>query len=133
MTLSLSTQDKVDIRRHTGYGMFGDNFSNNSLVYYQFIRQWAMLEYRMAHMIDEEVTVCQTYIAQCNSLETAIWSVDTSTKKAAVWTWNDNELGDKLELYTIARKQLLSFLQMTPGPWFVSSAASNSMSVRMIV
>lgn len=124
--MALSDQDMVDIRRHTGYGAFGAPGSNRSLMYYRYYPIFTMLEYRMANFSDTEIATCQTYIAQCNTLETAIWSASDNldTRKAAVWEWNTDEVGDRMELYVLACKKLCSFLQVPVGPFFVASSGS---------
>lgn len=126
MPLTLSDQDKVDVRRHTGYGAFGSTDSSRSLMYWHFFPEFTMLEYRMNNLADEEVSQIQIYLSQCNQLETDMFGAreNLDTAKAAVWTWNDKEVHDRMELYTIARKMMLSMLMLPPGPFFIQSSAS---------
>lgn len=127
MALQFTDQDKVDVRRHLGYGALGDLSQGNSLMYWRFFYAFNSLEYRLNHMTDDEIAVVQgQYLPQLNQLETDVYSARSNldTSKAAVWSHNDAEIPDRIELFNYFRKQLCAFFQLPPGPFFVHSASA---------
>lgn len=129
-TLSLTEQDKVDIRRHCGYGFLGEG--NHSLMYWRYFRHFNTLEYRLDNLQDEEITLLQdTYLPMLNDLEMQPYSASDNldTSRAAVWFHNDNEVVDRMELYRNYRVLMCNLMQIPPGPFF--SPLNNS--VRMTV
>lgn len=128
--MALTNQDLVDVRRHCGYGFLGAG--THSLMYWRFFRFYNTLEFRMANLQDEEVSLLQdTYLPNLNALEmapaTASDNLDTS--RAAVWFHNDNEVTDRMALYGTYRKMLCDVMQIPPGPFFQTSGCTVRMSV----
>lgn len=124
MTLELTTQDMVDVRRHCGFGFLGAD-SNKSLMFFRYWPSYMTLEYRLGHLLDEEIILLQAqYLPNLNQLEIDIYGVrdNVDTKSAAVWHWNEHEASDRIDLYNYHRKMLCSFFQVEPGPFFVSSS-----------
>lgn len=129
--MALTDQDKVDVRRHAGYGAYGSG--SGSLILFRYYAEFVTLEYRMNNFTDAELAVIQgQYLPYLNQLEQDIYNVrdNLDTKQAAVWHWNTNEMSDRLDLYNYQRKLLCAFLELPPGPFFVSSSGSG---VRMSV
>lgn len=123
--MALTDQDKVDIRRHTGYGAYGSG--PRTLMFFRYYAEFATLEWRMDNLTDAELAVVQgQYLPYLNQLEQDVFNVrdNLDTKQAAVWHWNTNELSDRLDLFNFQRKLLCSFLELPPGPFFVSSSGS---------
>lgn len=124
MSLTLSTQDKVDIRRHMGYGFLGAG--QPGLNYFRYFPQYQTMEWRMDNLIDEEIQVLQdTYLPVLNQLEmqpagAGDGSVNDTldTDRAAVWYHNKDEVGDRFALYQTYRRQLCNLLQLPPGPFY---------------
>ena len=128
---TLTTAEKVDIRRHAGYPMFGAVPS--SFQSYRFFEAYGTLEYRMQNMLPEEETVVRnTYLANLTTLEAAIpgTSANLDTAVASVWTHNRNELRDRDALYANWRLKLCGFLGVPPGP---DLAGGNGGSVELVV
>lgn len=115
--MALTTQERVDVRRHCGYPMYGGTPS--SFQSYRFFQAYGTLEYRMSNMLaEEEGVVRTTFLANLTTLETAIpgTSANLDTDAAAVWTHNKNELRDREALYSNWRRKLCGFLGVPPGP-----------------
>jgi hypothetical protein len=128
MALSFTNQDFVDIRRHMGYGALGDTAEGgSSLMFYRFYPEYKTLEWRMSHLTDEEVALVQgQYLPNLNALEQDIYGVRNTltASQAAVYTHNDHEMSDRVELFTYFRKQLCAFFQLPSGPFMVYTGAS---------
>jgi len=86
--MAFTTAEKVDIRRHCGYPMYGGTPS--SFQSYRFFTAYGTLEYRMNNMLAEE--------------------------EAVVWTHNKNEVRDRATLFNKWRRDLCSFIGVPPGP-----------------
>jgi len=115
--MAFTNAEKVDIRRHAGYPMFGGTPS--SFQSYRFFTAYGTLEYRINNMLAEEETVMRTiFLANLTTLEAAIplTSANLDTDVAAVWTHNKNELRDRDALYANWRSKLCGFLGVPPGP-----------------
>lgn len=129
--MPLTSENMVDVRRHTGYGFFGST-GNVSLMYYRYFPQYNTLEYRLNNLSDDEISVLQdNYLPKLNQLENDLYTMREAmiVDKAAVFTRNKDEPSDREDLLTYYKKLLLSVLQIPPGPWFIGSSAC----VRMIV
>jgi len=112
-----TTAEKVDIRRFCGYGMFGAQALPASG--YRFSTQYGMLEYKINNMLpEEEAVVRTTYLANLQTLETAIvgTSANLDTDTAAVWKHNKNEQADRDRLFDSWRRRLCQFMGIKPGP-----------------
>lgn len=113
---ALTDAEKVDVRRHAGYPMFGD--VAEQAFGWRFATQYGTLEYRMIHLQDAEATVIRSYITQLNQLEADEAGVreNLDTAQAAVWTRNPDEHADRQKLYASWQKKLLAFFGVPPGP-----------------
>lgn len=128
--MAFTTAEKVDIRRHCGYPMYGGTPS--SFQSYRFFTAYGTLEYRMSNMLaEEEAVVRTTFLANLTILETAIpaASDNLDTDQAAVWTHNKNEVRDRTALFNKWRRDLCSFIGVPPGPGLGGSDGS----VRLVV
>jgi len=109
----------VDIRRFCGYPVYG----SGAVV---FPAPWTMkqcmaLEYKLQNInTDEANVVINTYLANLNTLETAIpaTGANLDTDAAAVWIHNKNEQRDRERLFDGWRMRLCQFLGVPPGPNF---------------
>ena len=128
--MAFTTAEKVDIRRHCGYPMFGGTPS--SFQSYRFFQAYGTLEYRMSNMLaEEEAVVRTTYLANLTTLETAIpaASANLDTDQAAVWTHNKREVADRDALFANWRRKLCEFMGIPPGP----GLSGDSGSVQLVV
>ncbi|WP_432734738.1 hypothetical protein [Ralstonia solanacearum] len=128
--MAFTTAEKVDIRRHCGYPMFGGTPS--SFQSYRFFQAYGTLEYRMSNMLaEEEAVVRTTYLANLTTLETAIpaASANLDTDQAAVWTHNKREVVDRDALFSNWRRKLCEFMGIPPGP----GLSGDSGSVQLVV
>lgn len=115
--MAFTTAQKVDIRRHCGYPVYGGTPS--SFQSYRFFQAYGTLEYRMSNlMAEEEAVITTTYLPNLSALEAAIPAVGANldTDQAAVWTHNKNELRDRENLFSNWRRKLCGFLGVPPGP-----------------
>lgn len=75
---------------------------------------------------DEEITLINVYLANCNNLENAIPTASSNldTQQAAVWYHNQREVADRYDLYKLWCRRLAEFMGVkAPG------AMINSMAV----
>ena len=120
----------VDIRRFCGYPAYGDG-----AVVFPFpwiMKQYLALEYRLQHLdANEGAVVVNTYLANLNTLETAIVgaSANLDTDSAAVWKHNKNEVRDREALFASWRRKLAAFLGVPMGPQFDDGGSSFSLVV----
>lgn len=108
--MAFTDQQKIDIRRHLGYPVFGG--VPTQAFGHRFFQWYGTLEFRMNNLsADEEATVISTYLADCNTLEAQIApsGANLDTDKAAVWTHNKDEVRDRVRLYDYRRSQLGQF------------------------
>ncbi len=121
--------EKVDIRRHCGFPLFGGQ--PVQAFGHRFFQHYGTLEFRINNMLPEEETVVRTkYLERLALLEDDI--VDETrqnldTHQAAVWTHNPNEQRDREKLYKGHCKKLCEFLGVPVGERFSTN------SVRVIV
>jgi len=117
--MAFTTQERVDIRRHCWYPVYGGTPS--AFQSYRFFQAYGTLEYRLSNLLaEEEGVVRTTYLANLSTLETAIPGVSANldTDQAAVWTHNKRELADRDALFTNWRLKLCEFLGVPPGPGY---------------
>lgn len=124
----LTDQQKIDVRRHCGFPVYGQfNSTSPSSFGYRYYTQYLILEYRMNNLDpNEEITLINVYIANCNSLEAAMppSSNNLDTDRAAVWYHNKREVADRYDLYRLWCRRLAEFMGVrAPG------AMINGMSV----
>ena len=115
--MAFTTAEKVDIRRHCGYPVYGGTPS--AFQSYRFFQAYGTLEYRLQNLLAEEETIVRTvFLGSLNTLEAAIPAVSSNldTDSAAVWKHNKNELRDRDALYSNQRTKLCGFLGVPPGP-----------------
>ncbi len=118
----------VDIRRYCGYPAYGDG-----AVVFPFpwvMKQYLALEYRLQHLsADEGNVVVNTYLANLNTLESAIPAAGANldTDEAAVWKHNRDEVKHRIELFDALRRRLCQFLGVPAGPEF--SGAGNGIEL----
>jgi hypothetical protein len=120
----------VDIRRYCGYPAYGSGAVVNPLP--QVMKYYLVLEYKLQNLDQAEgAVVTATYLANLNTLESAIptasGNLDTAT--AGPWTHNPNELRDRERLFDSWRRRLCQFLGVPPGPEFGGCGGS----IRMVV
>ena len=119
--MAFTDAEKTDIRRYCGYPVFGATPS--PFFWARYTVQYGNLEFKLNHLsAEEEVVVRTTYLAQLGALELAVpgASANLDTAAAAVWTWNRNEVRDRMALLDLWRRQLATFLGVLPGPGLAS-------------
>lgn len=113
----LTDQQKIDTRRHCGFPVFGEfNDTSPSSFGYRYYTEYLILEYRMNNLsTDEETTLQNVYLTNCNTLETAIPTASSNldTDQAAVWYHNKYEVRDRFALYTLWCNRLIEFLGLS--------------------
>lgn len=118
--MALTNQERVDVRRFAGYGMFGN--ANNLAGGYRYFTQYGVLEFKLTNLANEEEnTLRSIYLTAAVSLytlEAAIYgaTANLDTDQAAVWKHNKNEVRDRRSLFNQMRRDLCGFLGVEPGP-----------------
>jgi len=110
--MSLTDAEKVAVRRHCGFPVYGTGTATPPAFGYRYDKWYLTIEYRMNNLsVDEETTLRQVYLANCDALETAIptASDNLDTDRAAVWYHNKNEVRDRYNLYKLWCKRLIEF------------------------
>lgn len=120
----LTDQEKTDIRRFAGFGVFGA--TPDQAFGYRFFQHYGTLEYKLSNMSEAEEGVARNFLTTLAGLETAVptASDNLDTDQAAVWTHNKNEVRDRLALLDMWRKRLCDFLGIPPGPYLASAGCS---------
>jgi hypothetical protein len=124
--MSFTDQEKTDIRRFTGFGMFGNQATPNFGARFSTI--YGLLEFKMINMLPTEETVVRNvYLANLYVLEAAIptTSDNLDTLQAAVWHWNKNEQRDRENLFRSWRLKLCGFFGIPAGPDLCSDDGRN--------
>ena len=116
----LTEQQKVDVRRHCGFPVYGNGVGASPPSFgYRYYTQYLILEYRLDNLDpDEETTLINDYILNCNLSHAAIQtsSFNLSTDRAAVWWHNKREVKDRFELYKLQCQLMIQFLGLdSPG------------------
>lgn len=128
--MAFTDAEKNDIRRHTGYGVFGSESNPN--YGYRYFQQFGLLEYRMNNLQTvEEATVKTVFLPRLNQLEIDIYdqtSENADTAKAAVWERNPNELTERERLYMSLRLKLCAYFRVPFGET-VAKGFSNSLAI----
>ncbi len=127
--MALTNQERVDVRRFCGYGMYGN--ANNLAGGYRYFTQYGVLEFRMTNLAAEEETTLRLVYLTGNptslyALEAAVYgsTANLDTDKASVWTHNKNEVRDRRNLFNQMRRDLCGFLGIEPGPDLGDGSAS---------
>ena len=116
--MSLSDQEKTDVRRHCGYPVrVATSAGGQSWGLFQQVGQ---LETRIGALADTELAVVRRYLNTLAALEVAVPRSGESldTDQASVWTRNRTETTDRLTLFDEWRRRLCAFLGVAPGPFF---------------
>lgn len=115
--MALTDAQRVDLRRHCGYEVFGN--SPDQFFGYRYFQHYGTLEYRASNLSTaEEAVVVDKYLTPLAGLETAILSTSDNldTAKAAVWEHNPNEQRDRDRLFDAWRRRLCGFMGVPAGP-----------------
>lgn len=118
---TFTTAEKVDIRRFCGFQAYGSQ--PVQAFGHRFSTHYGTLEFRLNNYgPEEEAVIRTTYLANLNTLETAIVSASANldTDQAAVWKHNKNEQRDRESLFNSWRKNLCDFIGIPPGPGLAS-------------
>lgn len=123
--MTLSPQQIVDARRFCGYSVSGDSTSRpyRELVYSDVSYMGLSLDYRLAHLSNEEANVViNTYLIPLAKRECEIQGAadNLDTAEAAVWKRSPTEIADRINLFNYLRRQLCTFLGFAPGPQLAS-------------
>ena len=121
--------EKVAIRKHLGYPVFGD--ASPPAFGHRFMTHYGTLEYRVQHLSAPEEVVVRDYLTKLAVLETDIYGVrdNLDTSAAAVWTRNPDEAAERERLYSSWAKALAGFLGVPMGP----GARGPAMSIGVVV
>lgn len=121
--MALTAQQLSDARRYAGYPAKGTDIPTDDSrdMAYGWVSPGVMqtLEHRLTHLTAEaEATLVSVYLTQLPLLEADVYGTrgNLDTKQAAVWTWNENEIGDRTTLYNKCRRDMCGFLGIRPGP-----------------
>jgi hypothetical protein len=128
--MAFTEAQRVDIRRHCGFAMFGG--VPTQAFGYRYFTRYGTLEFRVNNASPEEETVItDTYLANCNQLEVDLMgaSVNLDTDQAAVWKHNKNEVRDRDALLRLWRLKLCSFLGLEGG----GPGLNNSGGIELVV
>lgn len=115
--MAFTDQQKIDIRRHLGYPVYGSQ--PVQAFGYRYLQHYGTLEFRMNNISsDEESTVINTYLASCATAEAAIITAsgNLDTDQAAVWKHNKNEVADRVGLYNYKCERMAEFFGVPMGP-----------------
>jgi len=98
--MAFTSQEKVDLRRHCGYAVYGNNNIQN--MGWRYFLRTGQFEFIIQQLtLDEENTIRDVYLAKCNQLFDDIYNVrdNTDTAQAAVWYRNPKELKERQDNY----------------------------------
>ncbi|UZJ58560.1 hypothetical protein OKW98_18455 [Pseudomonas sp. KU26590] len=117
----LTQQQMADVRRYAGYPMVGDIVLGDGTDLargYVAPGIYQTLQRRLTTMNPAEEARVVLYLTTLADLETDIIGAreNLDTDQAAVWVHNKNEIGDRMRLYKIWRRELCSFLGVVAGP-----------------
>lgn len=123
--MSLTNQEKVNVRRFCGFGVFGNDVTASPPNWgYRYYDQYLTMEYRMNNLsTEEETTLRDVYLSNLSQLESAIptASENLDTDRAAVWYHNKNEVSDRFKLFKLWCQRLLEFMGLTTQSKLLSS------------
>ncbi len=122
-TATFTDAQKVDIRRFCGYPAYGGTPAGFQS--WRFFQAYGLLEFRMNNLLPEEATVVLTYLNTLYTLEPAVPNAGTNldTAAASVWTHNQAEVADRVNLLDDWRRRLCAFLGVPPGPGLASGGS----------
>lgn len=131
--MSLTNQERVDVRRFCGYGAFGG--ISSPAFGWRFFTAYGTLEFKISNLAaEEEATLRSIYLTSTTSLyvlESSLYatSANLDTDVAAVWTHNKNEQKDREKLFNRMRVDLCDFLGVDRGPALVDVSSG----IRIVV
>jgi hypothetical protein len=114
--MAFSEAERTDVRRYCGYPAYGAGaFGFQGWRFYQV---YGLMEFRLQHLSGSEEAVVRQYLATLAVLERTIpeAAVNLDTERAAVWTRNADEVGERMRLFDDWRRRLCGFLGLPPGP-----------------
>ena len=114
--MAFSEAERTDVRRYCGYPAYGAGASG--FQGWRFYQVYGLMEFRLQHLSGSEEAVVRQYLATLAVLERAIpeAAVNLDTDRAAVWTRNADEVGERMRLFDGWRRRLCGFLGLPPGP-----------------
>jgi hypothetical protein len=113
----LSDAERVDVRRHCGYPVYGA--APVGMQTWRFYQIYGLLEFRMTNLSEAECAIVRRYLATINPLELAVptASENLDTDQAASWSHNQSEVTDRIGLLDLWRRRLCGFLGLPTGPF----------------
>ena len=136
--MALDEDTKIAIRRHLGYGPYGDTASGGSMMAYRFFTHHGLLEYRMDHLRSKEEdvltgtnnsspsftdpeseTTIYGYIPILNFLEGKILTSTDNMDilKAGEYSARQDELAERNKLYTLWVLNMARYLYLPVAPY----------------
>lgn len=115
--MAFTATELVQIRKYCGYPLFGNTPIAN--FQWRYSTEYGDLEFYLQNMSPEEQSEVTTYyLPNLILLEQDIPSTrqNSDTARAAVWYRNPRELQERIQNYTILRKQLCDFMGVLYGP-----------------
>src|SRR6266850_3921450 len=141
--MALTEAQRVDIRRHLGYGVIGNLPLGGSFISYRFFVEQGLLEFRINALSPSEEAVLvgsatqpvvgvplnpnfqdpdndnvyDGYLNICNVLEgkIATASGNLDTDKAGMWTARKEEIAQRMWLYNIWCRRMAQYLYLPMG------------------
>ena len=138
--MALTEQQKVDVRRHLGFGPIGNNPNGGSFISYRFFVTQGQLEYRLLNLSPEEEkmlvgsgnpaapthpyfknpeddTIIQGYVNICNFLESqiALTSDNLDIEQAGDYHARQDEHSARARLYVWRAKRMAQALFVAMG------------------
>lgn len=108
--MALTEAQKVDLRRHLGFGMMGDNPTATDVVYGRNVNPW--MEDRMVHLTADEEAFVVDRLSLLNDMEQEYFDSrdNFDTLAAGSFKQNPNEAKQRRSMLVKARKELARFL-----------------------
>lgn len=139
--MALTENQKIDIRRHLGYGPFGNTGTAGSFAGYRFFQHYGLLEFRLQNLQTKEEQVLvgngddnnpispnfvdpasdkvyQGYLNICNFLEGQVGTVtdNLDIDQAGSYKARKDEMPARINLYRWWCKQMADFLALPLNP-----------------
>ncbi|HQT38371.1 MAG TPA: hypothetical protein PK231_03025 [Acidocella sp.] len=117
-TEPFTDQERSDVRRFMGYPVYGSGNNGAQFFGYRFFVAYGTMEYRMTNLSPAEYQEIRGIVAQCYTLESAIYGMSgtLNVDTAAVFKRNANEIRDRTRLYAYWRMELCRVMGMPAGP-----------------
>lgn len=122
--LPLTDADRVLLRRHLGYPIYGSPEAGHQGWHY--MTQYGAMEWRCTHLVALECQEVRRQLAILERLDAAVLEAadNLDTDQAAVWVRNKREVRDRKDLLNSRRRDLAAFLGVPMGPGMSSSEGS---------